>query len=228
MSDKGFSGVVIELGREFKSIVVEDNHIRAGAGARISSIIREAYDMSLKGFSFAVGIPGTVGGALVTNAGTKAGEISDLVKGIIFMRDDYNLKFLSKEEIKFDYRRSNLKDKGIVVEADFILELGNKRDIKWEMERYFKIRKETQPLNFPTAGCVFKNPSEKTSAGYLIDRSGCKGLACGGAMVSDLHANYIINIGRATASDIFNLIDLVKRKVYEEFNKTLAGSFPFH
>lgn len=227
VSDKGYDGLVIELGQEFKDIIIDDNYIKAGSSARLPTLVRSAYEHNLEGLAFATGIPGSVGGALVMNAGTKSGEVGMLVKNITIMNKEYNLEILSQGQSGFGYRSSGIKKKGIIVEADFILKHGKKDEIKWEMERNFMNRKQTQPLNQPSAGCVFKNPSKEVGAGYLIEKAGCKGLRVGGAEVSKLHGNYIINNGRASAADIYKLISLVKEKVFQETDQLLIEEIEF-
>ena len=217
-SDKGFDGVVVRLGRDFNKLKIdeENNQIIAGAAVVLARVISKAHDNSLRGLGFCVGIPATVGGAIASNAGAFGSNICELVSKLHVV--DKNGLGLMQGPFNTGYRKGPLKKNEIVIEAIFNLVHGNKTQIKAEAERYYKKRKSTQPLNLPNAGSVFKNPSEKVSAGRLIEECGLKGERVGDAMISKIHANFIVNKGRAKASDVYSLIRLAKATVKEKHN----------
>lgn len=215
VSDSGFPGVVLRLGQDFMQRKIDKNKIQAGAAVSLPSLVQEAARHSLAGLSFAVGIPGSLGGALATNAGAHESCIGDIVKNVIIYTRSCELKVLTGDDLRFEYRKGSFEDSDIVVEATLNLKPGDSNEIKREMEEFFAERKESQPLQFPSAGCVFKNPKVGVSAGKLIAESGCKGMRMGNAEVSAKHANFIVNCGHATASDIYNLLRAVQKRVFE-------------
>ncbi|MDI6799313.1 MAG: UDP-N-acetylmuramate dehydrogenase [Actinomycetota bacterium] len=215
ISDAGYKGIVIELGRDFKRLTVDGNYIQAGAANTLATIAQLAWKNSLSNFAFAVGIPGSLGGALVMNAGAHDGSMSDVVANATIYTPDCELKVMNGCDLGFSYRSSLLPKIGIVLEVLLKLESGDRGRIRLLMERYFKKRKETQPFEYPSAGSVFKNTSG-VSAGRLIDEVGLKGTRIGDAAVSIKHANFIVNLGNAKASDVCALIDLIKSQVYRE------------
>jgi len=213
VSDKGFKGIAIELGPNFKKISVDGRYIQTGAAAALSTLSQVAWKNSLKGFAFAVGIPGSLGGALVMNAGAHGGCMANIVNTVTVYTPNCELRVLNKTELGFGYRTSSLLSYGIIVEAMTRLEPGDPDRIRFLMERYFRRRKEVQPFEYPTAGSIFKNVSG-ISSGKVIDEVGCKGLTIGGAQVSSKHGNFIVNLGNAKAQDIYSLIGEVRRRVY--------------
>jgi len=226
ISDQGFMGIIARLGPYFGKIVMDDCHVQAGASATLPALVQATYRGGLKSLAFAVGIPGTLGGALALNAGAYGECIGDLVQRVTLYSHDAELVSLDRSEIHFDYRSSSLNGKGIILEAILRLERGDTTRIKIQMERYFKARKDSQPLNFPSAGSIFKNPP-KLLAGRLIEQAGCKGWREGNAMVSDKHANFIVNLGNARASDIYRLIQNVRNRVLEEKKVLLEPEINF-
>ncbi len=214
VSDQGFNGAIIKLGKEFGHVQIDGEYIQAGAAVPLPLLVRISLKNSLKGLAFAVGIPGTFGGALALNAGAHGHSISDLVTRVSILSSELELKLVHREEIDFGYRTSSLLGKGVILEGVLQLTKGNFEEIKRDMERYFRKRKVTQPLNFPTAGSIFKNPLG-LSAGKLIEEAGCKGWRFGQAQVSTKHANFIVNLGEAKASEIFFLL----KKVQDEVRK---------
>lgn len=230
VSDGGLNGLVVRLGREFQKILVEGETIQAGAAVPLPTLVQTALKHSLKGLAFAVGIPGSFGGALVMNAGAHGAAIGDVTSRVNVYTPDFSLRAIDKSMMKFDYRRSNLKSFGIVVEGVLKLSEGEQDMIRIEMERYFRQRKQTQPLNLPSAGSVFRNPSG-TSAGKLIEEAGLKGYQIGDAQVSLVHANFIVNLGQAKAADIHRLIGHVRDEVFNrhqillEPEVTMVGHF---
>ncbi len=231
LSDQGYKGIVLRLGRHFGRINVDGEHIQAGAAATLPGLVQASYKAGLKSLAFAVGIPGNLGGALVLNAGAYGECIGNFVRKVTVYSLSGELKAYSGSQIVFGYRSSSLKNKGVILEATLKLEKGDMTSVKLKMERYFKGRKDSQPLNFASAGSVFKNPPD-LFAGGLIEEAACKGWREGNAMVSEKHANFIVNLGNAKAADIYKLIERVKNRVFEEKGVllepeiTFIGDFP--
>lgn len=221
VSDKGYDGVVISLGR-FDDIHIEDETlICAEAGAMNSAIAALARDNSLAGFEFAAGIPGTIGGAMIMNAGAYGGEMKDITRQVKFLSPEGEIVTFSGDEMKFGYRTSAIKGKGCVVLSVVLgLEKGNKEEIAGKMQELALKRKEKQPLEYPSAGSTFKRP-EGYFAGKLIEDAGLRGASVGDAQVSEKHCGFVINRGNATAADVYNLICDVKKKVFESAGVTL-------
>lgn len=221
VSDKGYDGVVISLAN-FDDIKIEDEtKVIAQAGAMNSAIASLARDNSLTGFEFAAGIPGTIGGAMIMNAGAYGGEMKDITAKVTVLSSDGEAIKLDGQAMKFGYRTSAIKGKKFVV-LSVLLELqkGNKDEIAGKMQELALKRKDKQPLEFPSAGSTFKRP-EGYFAGKLIEDSGLRGFSVGGAAVSEKHCGFVINKGNATSSDIYNLIKHVQDKVYEDFSVKL-------
>lgn len=220
VKDGGYKGAVIKL-TLLNDIKVEDNRIKAQAGAFLSNVSMEALKYSLKGMEFASGIPGTVGGAVTMNAGAYGPEIKDVIETAILVDYDGNIHCLSRDELELSYRHSIVQSKNyIVLEAVFALEKGDASAIKSRMDELNKRRMERQPLNYPSAGSTFKRP-EGYFAGKLIEDAGLKGFSIGGAKVSEKHAGFIINYNNACAKDIIELVKKVQEVVYEKFNVLL-------
>ncbi len=220
--DGGFRGVVIKL-TPINSIMIDGNIVKAEAGVLLSTLSKEILRSSLKGFEFASGIPGTVGGAVAMNAGAYGPEIKDILESALVLDNDGNIISLSNKEMDFSYRSSIVQKKNyIVLEATFKLEEGNYDEIKNRMDELNKRRVDKQPLNYPSAGSTFKRP-EGHFAGKLIEDSGLKGKAIGGACVSEKHAGFIINYNNATASDVLGLINFVKETIKENYGVTLEA-----
>lgn len=214
--DSGYSGAVIVMGCDFGDITVNGDVITASAGAMLIKVCKTALENSLSGMEFAYGIPGTVGGAVYMNAGAYGGEIKDIVSSVTAMDRSGNVKKYSREELKLGYRRSVFTDSDeIILSADFKLSKGDCNDIKRRMDELMARRKSRQPLEYPSAGSTFKRP-EGTYAGLVIEESGLKGFGIGGAQVSEKHANFVINRGGATASDILDLISHIQAAVNEK------------
>ncbi|MEK7850469.1 MAG: UDP-N-acetylmuramate dehydrogenase [Deltaproteobacteria bacterium] len=213
--DGGVRGVVIDL-KGFNKLEVRDGgFIYSGAGIPLAKLVYFAMENSLAGLEFASGIPGSVGGAIVMNAGADDGETRDVVESVTLMAEDGDIKEVKKESLGFSYRNLNLPKGSMVLGAEFKLGAGDKEGIKERIHHLLHARKTKQPLDLPNAGCIFKNPPSG-SAGRIIDEVGLKGLQFGGARVSELHANFIVNNGSATAKDILSLLDDVMEKVYEK------------
>ncbi|MCG0274822.1 MAG: UDP-N-acetylmuramate dehydrogenase [Thermosediminibacteraceae bacterium] len=215
--DKGIRGVVVKIAQNFNDIEVQGNLIKAKAGVLLSVVARTALENHLTGMEFASGIPGTLGGAIVMNAGAYDGEMADVVKEVVVMDLNGEVFSMNKEDLGFSYRWCKLQSGGkIVLEAKLELKAGKYEDIKKKMEEFSARRRMKQPLNMPSAGSAFKRPPGNY-AGYLIEKAGLKGFKVGDAMVSDLHAGFIVNTGNATAEDVLRLIEIIQQRVKEEF-----------
>lgn len=221
IADAGVRGVVVRIGRGLHEIRFEDDLVRVQCGAAFPRVAKLAAQRSLSGLEFAAGIPGTVGGALTMNAGAHADSIGDVVEEVTAIDEKGNLITLTNEDLQFAYRMSRLQQKDLVaVEARLRLKEGAPDDIRGKMRHHLETRRRTQPLGTYNAGSVFKNPPGNY-AGRLIEQAGCKGMTSGDAIVSPLHANFIINQGSATADDVRTLICRVQNRVYERFNIVL-------
>ena len=211
-ADSGYDGAVITLGRDFKRHALEGEHLRTGAGVILAAIVNDAFSAGRTGLEFAVGIPGTVGGALAMNAGSRDEWIGAVVESVTLFVPGQGLVGVRGPEVAWGYRRSNLATRGIIVETALRIEEGDEVHIRRTMEANLRRRKRNQPLGVPSVGSVFVNP-EGDSAGRLIQASGLKGSRVGGATVSDVHANFIVNTGGATAADVLKLIGLIRDTV---------------
>ena len=222
--DKGIRGITIQM--DFQKIEItkqEDEKviIEVGSGVKLGMLAGILLKNSIKGFEFASGIPGTIGGATRMNAGAHGKEMKEIVQSTTYMDKDGNIKLLENEEMNFNYRNSRFKNTDeIIIEATIELEKGNPEEIKGLMEEYRNFRKEKQPIDMPSAGSTFKRGSDFMTA-KLIDEAGLKGYKIGGAQVSEKHAGFIVNTGNATAEDVLNLIDYVIKVIYEKFNKVI-------
>ncbi len=215
VKDKGIRGITIKL--NFKDINVNGNTIEAGSGVAIPTLAKKAYDNSLKGLEFASGIPGTVGGAITMNAGAYGSEFGDIVVSTKYIDENLKAHTITKDEQDFSYRHSFFSTKkNIIISTIIKLEKGNKEKIKEKMQNDASRRKEKQPLNFPSAGSVFKRKSEYIPA-QIIDKCGLKGYNINDAYVSELHAGFIVNKGNATADDVLKLIEYIKKVVKEKY-----------
>lgn len=227
VSDRGYRGVIIQMDRNMGAVCLEGNEIRACAGALLSSIAAAARKASLTGFEFAGGIPGTLGGAVMMNAGAYGGEIKDVLKQVTIMTREGEIRTLPVEELEMGYRTSIIKKAGyIVLEAVISLEKGREEEIMAKTRELAEKRSEKQPLEYPSAGSTFKRP-EGYFAGKLIMDSGLKGYRVGGAQVSEKHCGFVINTGGATAEDVKQLMDHVTRTVKEKFGVTLEPEVRF-
>lgn len=216
-SDRGYEGVILHIGGGFSGITVSGTRIIAKAGAALAKVSKTAQEHSLTGLEFAAGIPGTVGGGVVMNAGAYGGEMSfvvDTVKAISPKGEEIELE---NKSLEFGYRYSILRHRGYVVtEVSFNLKEGDKDEIRARMDDFNSRRREKQPLEYPSAGSVFKRP-EGHFAGQLIMEAGMRGFQIGGARVSDKHCGFIINTGHASAEDVTELIDEIQFRVRDRF-----------
>ena len=221
VSDAGYEGTVIHISEALAGISIEGEFITAGAGATLGSIAAAALGAGLAGFEFAAGIPGTLGGAIIMNAGAYGGEMKDVAAFVRLLDGDGKVITLSGEEMNFRYRGSRAMDEGLtVLSAVLKLEPGDPAAIRERMDELMKKRKDKQPLEYPSAGSTFKRP-EGYFAGKLIEDAGLRGYSVGGAQVSEKHCGFVINKGGATAADIMQLCDEVSRRVYGLFGVRL-------
>lgn len=213
--DSGYDGVVIKLSESFGHIEVKGEEIAAQAGALLSTVAKLAASHGLTGMEGGSGIPGSIGGGVVMNAGAYGWEIKDSIVGATAITPSGELVYMTKADLKLSYRHSALQENGMIItEVNLKLNHGDPAKIKAEIANLNKQRNERQPVTFPSAGSIFKR-SGVSFAAKLIEEAGLKGLALGGAMVSPLHAGFIINADNATAEDILNLIELIKLTVYD-------------
>lgn len=223
VSDQGYDGVMLYLGEEFAEIEVKGTGIRAGAAAFLGKVARKALEEELTGLEFAAGIPGSLGGGVVMNAGAYGGELSQVVTKVRAMNTDGEVVTLEKEELLLGYRTSVFKKEPYVILEVFMeLRKGDKQEILGKMDEYTKARIEKQPLEYPSAGSTFKRP-EGYFAGKLIMDAGLRGYQVGGAQVSEKHCGFVINKGNATATDIRILMRDVAKKVKEQFGVDLEA-----
>ena len=221
-SDDGFNGIVISLKKAFKKLEVFDKgRIVAGSGVILVKMVRKAINKNIKGLESLVGVPGTLGGALYMNAGAYGTEISKYFISARFLDMDGKEKIIKSKDVDFSYRKSTFPNNYILIEAEFECQIGDIKKIIKNKNQFSKSRREKQPLQYPSAGSIFKNPSLKVAAGYLIDSAGLKGTQKGNAMISEKHANFIVNLGGASSDDVVYLIKLIKREVYKKFKINL-------
>jgi len=227
VGDGGYRGAVIQIYRNMSSVTVEGNEITAQAGALLSAVAAAAKNASLTGFEFAGGIPGTIGGAVVMNAGAYGGEMKDVLTEVTVMNAEGDIFTLPTEELELGYRTSIIKTAGyIVLEAVISLEKGDQEEIRSRMQELAGMRTSKQPLSYPSAGSTFKRP-EGYFAGKLIMDSGLRGYQVGGAQVSEKHCGFVINTGNATAKDVTTLMSDVQRIVLEKFGVKLEPEVKF-
>jgi UDP-N-acetylmuramate dehydrogenase len=222
VSDRGYKGLMIHISDKFEGIELNSRQkyhlVKVGAGIRLQKLVRFLSEKGIIGLEFMAGIPGTVGGAAVMNAGAWGEEISNFIKEVKVFDRNGKEKVFKRRDLKFGYRRSKLADnRWIVAEVIFKLQKGKKKEIESKIKGYLGARKKKQPLRLPNFGSVFINPTG-FSAGKLIEDAGCKGLQIGGAEVSRTHANFIVNLGKAKTKDALGLISAVQAKVKEKFN----------
>ena len=212
--DGGIDGTVI-ITTKLNSVSVNGNTVTAAAGASLTSVAVAARDASLAGCEFLYGIPGTVGGGVFMNAGAYGGEIADIIENAVVFTPDGKVTTLSKDDLDLGYRTSKLQStRYILLSAAFSLQSGNKEVISSAMDDLMNRRMTTQPLDKPSCGSTFKRPAGNF-AGKLISDCGLKGMSVGGAQVSEKHAGFIVNSGGATSRDILDLVQLVKKTVFE-------------
>lgn len=227
VSDEGLAGVVLEIADKMSDVRIEDECIIAQAGALMSKIARVAYENGLTGFEFAAGIPGTIGGGVVMNAGAYGGELKQVVTKVTVMDTEGNLLDLDNETMEFGYRTSAIKNHPFIVTQVYIqLAPGNKEEIKSVMDDLAAKRREKQPLEYPSAGSTFKRP-EGYFAGKLIMDAGLRGFRVGDAQVAEKHCGFVINRGTATAAEVKQLMCHVQQEVKTQFGVILEPEVIF-
>lgn len=221
VGDRGYDGVILQLKEKLCRIEAEGSLLRAQSGALLSRVAQCALENSLAGFEFASGIPGTVGGGVMMNAGAYGGEMKQIVEQVTVLDENGEILVLDNETMEFGYRTSIIKNRHFtVLEVAFRLHEGDKEEIRREMDELSAKRREKQPLNFPSAGSTFKRP-EGYFAGKLIMDAGLRGYSIGGAAVSEKHCGFVINRGNATAADVSEVITEVQERVKDKFGVTL-------
>lgn len=215
VADRGFPGVVVTLGRDFctRKFCPETNRFMVGAGVPLAKLVQDAFRRSVAGLEFAVGTPGSVGGALRMNAGTDQDWLGSRVLSVTSLSAGKLVRY-EADDIRWGYRTSSLPESEIIVECELSVEPADPMLIRGKMEALLARRKRTQPLGEPSCGSVFRNPVG-FSAGQLIESAGLKGASVGGAMVSPVHANFIVNTGNAKAAHVLELMETVQSRVYE-------------
>ncbi|MBT8374227.1 MAG: UDP-N-acetylmuramate dehydrogenase, partial [Deltaproteobacteria bacterium] len=228
--DDGIRGIVLVLAKCTNKISKKADQnqeviIAAPAGKKLHDLCSFAIKNGLGGMNFAMGIPGTVGGAITMNAGTSLGSTGDVLEDVLIMHPDGKTKRINRCEIDFSYRNISFgkeiktdQDRPIILEGSFRLYPVDAAMLKEEAQEILKVRRKKQPVNFPSAGSFFKNPGQGKAAGRLIEQAGLKGKKIGGAQVSEKHANFIVNTGGASASDILELMAFIQKTVFNTFN----------
>lgn len=222
VSDQGIEGVVIKLGMGINELEIDGTKITVGGGYSLVALATQISRKGLSGLEFASGIPGSVGGAVYMNAGAHGSDISKILEKVLILFEDGKLEWVSNEEMEFSYRTSVLQKKrpGIVIKAIFQLTEGDRDKISAEMKKNKEYRKVTQPWDSPCAGSIFRNPLPNY-AGKLIEEAGLKGYSIGGAKISEMHGNFIVNNGGAKAEDVLSLIQYVKDQIFEKYQVTM-------
>ena len=217
--DAGIEGVVVST-RKLKNIeIADDDKVYAETGAVLGTILNKTIKAGLSGFEFAAGIPGTVGGGVFMNAGANGGEIKDVLETVWVWQGGEEIP-IERRDLKFEYRKSYLPGGSVITRAKFGLRRGDPQEIERSVKEYMDKRNRTQPIKMSNTGSIFKNPPE-IPAGKLLDELGFKGLGIGGARFSELHANFIVNAGCASASDVLGLIEKAKREALDKRGITL-------
>lgn len=223
VTDKGIRGITAKLNLKDIEIKNENNKqiIKVEAGVPVGLLAQKLLKEEITGFEELSGIPGTIGGAVIMNAGAHGKELKDILKKVTAMDYNGNIHEFTNEECQFSYRNSRFqKEKYIILQATLELEKGNSTEIKEKMDEYMQFRKEKQPIEYPNAGSTFKRGEDFVTA-KLIDEAGLKGYKIGGAQVSEKHAGFIVNVDNATAKDVIELTDYIKEKIEEKFGKKI-------
>jgi len=221
VADEGINGIVITLIKSFNKLEIKGCHIYAETGVMLGHMVKHCIKQKLTGLETMVGVPGTLGGALMMNAGAFGSEISNCLKNVDVMTLTGEIKQYSVKDIDFNYRHSSFKKNEIIMSANFVLKKATKQEIMNKRAKASAGRKETQPLRFRSAGSLFKNPKKDVAAGYLIDKAGLKGTHRGDAEISEKHANFFVNHGKANAEDVVFLIRLARKTVEKKFGINL-------
>ena len=216
VSDDGIDGIVITLGKSLKKLIIKGTSVYCQSGVMLGKFVKECLSRSLSGVESLIGVPGTVGGAIIMNAGAFGSEISNYLKKVTVMTMSGQLKSYKVDDIHFSYRNSSFQNNEILISAEFELIQSDKKSVVEKKSIASGGRKKSQPLKYRSAGSIFKNPDEG-AAGFYIDKAGLKGSKSGDAEISPIHANFFVNHGSAKASDIVELIRLARKTVKEKF-----------
>ena len=219
--DGGIRGIVIKTEPGLSNAYWNGNGVNVGAGALLAHISMQGVERGMGGLEYACGIPGTIGGALYMNAGAYGWSFADIVTEVELLNYRGQLKRLPAPSLKFSYRHSELSGKGIALSCRLALLASDSKLLSRLVKEVLSVRSAKLPLDLPSAGSFFKNPSREVPAGRLLEEAGCKGMRVGGAMVSEKHANFIVNTGQARAKDILTLMDMAKEKVHRFFGVEL-------
>jgi UDP-N-acetylmuramate dehydrogenase len=221
IADRGVRGIVVKTGRDQGGVSYDGERVHAECGVSLPQLSRRASERGLEGLEFAAGIPGSVGGAVVMNAGAHGHSMAEIVEEVRALTPDGEARWRAGD-LAFRYRESRAqREPSVVLEASLVLRRADPAETVMRLDRWLRTRSESQPLGPPSSGCIFRNP-DGDHAGRLIDAAGGKGMRVGNAIVSDRHANYILNTGGATAADVLALIDLVRSRVRERWGTELA------
>ncbi len=222
VSDLGIEGVVIKLGNGMDHLELEGDEVHVGGGYSLIKLVTIISKKGLTGLEFAGGIPGSVGGAVYMNAGAHGSDMSKVLKKAHILFEDGKMEWLTADELNFSYRTSILQKErpGICLEAVLNVEQGNREEVVAQLQKNKDYRRDTQPFSYPCAGSIFRNPLPDY-AGQLIEKAGLKGQKIGGAKVSDMHANFIVNDDGAKAQDVLDLIEYIKKTILEKYNVQL-------
>lgn len=222
VSDLGIEGVVIKLGNGMDHLELEGDEVHVGGGYSLIKLVTIISKKGLTGLEFAGGIPGSVGGAVYMNAGAHGSDMSKVLKKAHILFEDGKMEWLTADELNFSYRTSILQKErpGICLEAVLNVEQGNREEVVAQLQKNKDYRRDTQPFSYPCAGSIFRNPLPDY-AGQLIEKAGLKGHKIGGAKVSDMHANFIVNDDGAKAQDVLDLIEYIKKTILEKYNVQL-------
>ena len=227
VSDSGFDGLIVKLGKNFSHFKFDKERLSVKAATPLSLIARTSATLGLSGMHLLVGIPGSIGGAVTMNAGAYGQEIGQTLDSVEFLDEDGKIKTFSREECGFAYRKSSFQNSPkIILGATFKLSQGDSAELLAEQKRILAERQAKQPLEFPSAGSVFKRNGSHFP-GALVEQAGIKGLTLGGAQISTKHANFIINIGNATAQQIYDLSEIAKEKVFKASGVNLEREIIF-
>lgn len=215
--DSGIKGIVLKIADTLNDVIINGNKVISGAGIRLSKLLSIVAKEGLTGLEFAAGIPGTLSGAIAMNAGSSLGSMDNVINEVAAIGFSGSICTLSQKECRFGYRESIFQHrKMIILKSKITLRKGKREKIQERIKEIIEMRKRKQPLDKPNAGCIFRNP-KGCSAGELIEKAGLKGKRINDAQVSMVHANFIVNLGRATANDVLTLINLIQKEVASKF-----------
>jgi len=218
IDDNGVRGIIVSLKRSFKEVAFEDDRVYVQSGVMLGNLVKQIISKNISGYESLIGVPGTLGGALIMNAGAYGSEISNNLISARTISLNGKINKYKLCDINFEYRSSSFKDSEILIDAYFKCEYGNKNDIYKNKMECSQSRRRNQPLKFRSAGSIFKNPKNNKAAGYLIDQAGLKGEKCGDAEISKKHANFIINHGNAHSEDVMELIKMIQKEIKKKYD----------